>query len=397
MAAKSPLVIHRQRKDDINQKLMEAILSEKVRMVKKFLSAGSNPNFCTASGDTMLILASKQGQSPQKFTIMGELLSKGADVNAYNNGGFTALLLAARRGDVDVIRFLIENRAKLTLEDSEGNSPLALAALGGHTEATRFLIDEYRVHGLDVDKKNMVGLTPLLLASQNGFIDTCKILVCHGNASVTIRDLDNFMTAEDWLRSTTMACNSELDFLTHARVRKKKGLKIRQKAKLLSDYVDKGTMPSPSSQNVYTFMHRNEKALEEPLSISLPEILHGRDSLSVTASSSVNSMFDVPDKSSVQRYKKNSTNSINAHELPVFSGKTNIFDAPCIAKRRVAPTKYSPNKQSCGLASGSLKPLKPEHTPKKKQDFNDRTVMELPQIHHKPLPPIKRISRTSEQ
>jgi hypothetical protein len=396
MAAKSPASFRQQRKEDLNEKLAATVLSGKVQMVKKFLSAGSDPNYCTSSGNTMLTLASKCPKD-SRFLVMKELLSKGANIDAYNDNGLTALLLAARNGDLELVRFLIENDASLALEDSEGNSSLALAALGGHVDVTRLLIEEYKVHNLNIDKKNMLGLTPLLMASQNGFLDTCKLLVCNGHASITIRDLDNFMTAEDWLRTTTTVSDSELTFLTRGSVRKKKIVGRQTRAKLLSDYLDSGTIPSPTSHNVYTFRHCDEKVPNEQLkSISLPAILHEEDS-SVSDRHCANSMFDIPKKGNLSQYKSVNGDWNTSHEVPVLGSKTKVFETACIAKRRVAPTKYTPNRQAHGLASGSLKPLHSDHTPKKKQDHFRNASVDLPQIHKKPLPPIKKISRPFEQ
>ena len=332
---------------------------------------------------------------------MRKLLSKGADVNAYNASGLTALAIAAKSGDAELVQFLIENNANLTLEDSEGNSPLALAALCGHTEVTRTLIEKYKIHGYNIDKKNMIGLTPLLLASQNGYIDTCRLLVCSGNASTTVRDLDNFMNAEDWLRMTTNSCESELDFLTRANVRKKKGIRLQPKAKLLSDYILDSSLLRSSSQNVYTFQHCDEKSPDENLeATSLPALLQVNESCSVSSSPHVNSMFDVPNHCSLKRNNP-STDWTISQEVPLLGSKSKLFNTPYIAKRRMAPSRYIPNRQSHGLASGSLKPLKSKNSVSSvlnKKPINCEPIMiDLPQVHQKPLPPIKKISRSFDQ
>ena len=69
------------------------------------------------------------------------MLAKGADVNAVNDNGESALHIAVGRGD-SLVRFLVENGAKLDLKDKAGRTPLDVAmgvpgAAGGRGRGAR--------------------------------------------------------------------------------------------------------------------------------------------------------------------------------------------------------------------------------------------------------------------
>ncbi|MCP4903707.1 MAG: hypothetical protein GY910_01905 [bacterium] len=70
------------------------------------------------------------------------------------------ILEAARRGDAELIRELVANRASLTVTDSDGNGPLHRSAENGHSEATRALLNA----GVPPDLPGRGAATPLLLA-----------------------------------------------------------------------------------------------------------------------------------------------------------------------------------------------------------------------------------------
>ncbi|VUC25001.1 unnamed protein product [Clonostachys rosea] len=64
----------------------------------------------------------------------------------------------------------------LEMLDATGSAPLHLAVIRGHDHAVQELIDA----GADVNCKDFVGLTPLMLASTNGWIDMMQLLLSAG-------------------------------------------------------------------------------------------------------------------------------------------------------------------------------------------------------------------------
>ncbi|OWZ08703.1 hypothetical protein PHMEG_00018712 [Phytophthora megakarya] len=66
------------------------------------------------------------------------------EINVIDSHGETAQSKAAARGHVDVIRYLIEFGALLTITDSDGSDALMIAAQNGKLDVVRYFT-EYRV------------------------------------------------------------------------------------------------------------------------------------------------------------------------------------------------------------------------------------------------------------
>ena len=77
-------------------------------------------------GNTALWFAA-QGPYPGGLEVARILISAGADVNRKCEHGRTALQMAAAWGQIDVVRFLIENGANPAIRDDEGMTPRAIA------------------------------------------------------------------------------------------------------------------------------------------------------------------------------------------------------------------------------------------------------------------------------
>ncbi len=54
--------------------------------------------------------------------VVKALLAKKADVNCQNKNGETPIFLAAGRGDVEIVKLLLDNGAKLDVKTKKGKS-----------------------------------------------------------------------------------------------------------------------------------------------------------------------------------------------------------------------------------------------------------------------------------
>ncbi|MBN1578688.1 MAG: ankyrin repeat domain-containing protein [Chitinispirillaceae bacterium] len=129
-----------------------------------------------------LIRASAKGD----LALVKKLIDEGANVNNADASGRTALLEAAWGGYNDVVKFLIERGAKVNSADTSGFTPLMRAIEDGHGAVVTALIK----HGADVNTRgNVRGLTPLMLAAERGDVKTIDTLLSHG---AKINALDQF-------------------------------------------------------------------------------------------------------------------------------------------------------------------------------------------------------------
>ena len=90
------------------------------------------------------------------------LLREGAEINAVKGEFKTSILMeAAVRGNVGVMKLLIENGADLNMTDKDGWTALMGATVQGHMESVKLLLEQ----GVEVNAKNHNGETALVMAA----------------------------------------------------------------------------------------------------------------------------------------------------------------------------------------------------------------------------------------
>jgi ankyrin repeat protein len=236
------------------------------------------------------------------------LIDKGAQLDQSDSKGITPLMSAITNQDYQLVTMLLEKGASVVSMDHHRNNALCHSAMTGNPEIVERILRETQRQKIDVDQKNMKGVTPLLIATQNGHLEAARILVEKGHASLTIRDLDNFMTPEEWMKESSFYTPAELHFLSPKNRRRN----INKNVKTLSHYL-------PSSVTKSSKIHdlNLESSLKLPRLSSSSQ--HGLLSLSSNEDRLQRSMFG----SSMITTKKSLT------EVPTslnFRTKRNSFD-----------------------------------------------------------------------
>ena len=101
------------------------------------------------------------------FPVLEYILEKGCDVNAFHHSGLTLIHIASRKThDINVIQFLIERGADLTILDKEhGDNVLHSAVFGKNLEYLKYFVEDcnlkYMIHHFTVK-----GFTPLSIAAK---------------------------------------------------------------------------------------------------------------------------------------------------------------------------------------------------------------------------------------
>ena len=116
-----------------------------------------------------LIISSRHGD----IQAVRELLNKGADINAFDSFGYTALMAAAMRGHSHVMKLLLEQGAKLEMQDKgtgkesspkgktvyhSGRTVLILACMARQPESVKLLLE----HGANINAQDDNGRTALM-------------------------------------------------------------------------------------------------------------------------------------------------------------------------------------------------------------------------------------------
>eukprot|EP00118_Oscarella_pearsei_P025717 m.308646 g.308646 ORF g.308646 m.308646 type:complete len:482 (+) comp44430_c0_seq1:158-1603(+) len=237
VAATSPL----RRKPVDAEAVFEAVALGASRRLKKYLSGGGegvDPNVRDDALRTLLMRACYLDEDDKREAIVRVAVESGCDVNAQDELGRTALTYAALFGRSDVVRCLLESGANALLEDLDGSGPLYHCASVGNAGITCTLIKAFAGRGLNINKRNLQGMTPLLQAAKLGHVECARVLVTEGRASSSIRDLDGFMNAVEWARISGRFTGEDLLALSPI-VAKKMMCKERRRSlgrKILSDY-----------------------------------------------------------------------------------------------------------------------------------------------------------------
>jgi ankyrin repeat protein len=89
----------------------------------------------------------------------------------------TAIMKACRDcNNINVVAFLLKNGANINDRDTIDQTPLIIAAFNGCTDIVKMLLDA----GANIEHKNDQGENALISAAQEGNIDTVKLLLDAG-------------------------------------------------------------------------------------------------------------------------------------------------------------------------------------------------------------------------
>jgi len=105
------------------------------------------------------------------------LCGKGCSLSARDGTGITPLHMAASKGQLDIVKLLIQHGAQIdTASTRGGNTPLHFAAAGSHHQVVQLLIEQ----GAEVNQQDFDGMTSLMFAAYRGNLKTAKTLIDHG-------------------------------------------------------------------------------------------------------------------------------------------------------------------------------------------------------------------------
>lgn len=183
---------------------------DSVELVRLLLDAGAPAHAANDLGVTPLHLAAATGNA----ATIKLLLDKHANANAVTASGVTPLMEAARSGRVDAVRLLLAHRAQVnTRETARGQTALMWAVARQHADIVKVLLENQadvqartetrtvmamldrgprravKNSAQDAREYQMGGSTALILAAQNGGLESARLLLAAGaNANDTAGD-----------------------------------------------------------------------------------------------------------------------------------------------------------------------------------------------------------------
>jgi ankyrin repeat protein len=148
-------------------------------MISLYLRKGADPNTPNFQGVPAMVMAITAGNE----AMVRLLVKHRADVNRLSMAG-SALGNAAYTGNMNIVKYLVENGAKLDMPVNGDGNPLMQAFRRNHPEVVRYLLDKgATVRGVTGDQ----GKVPIHYAAGSGDLDLVKILIGKG-ADIKARD-----------------------------------------------------------------------------------------------------------------------------------------------------------------------------------------------------------------
>lgn len=102
-------------------------------------------------------------------------IQEGADINYLENLRFTPIASATLRGDLPMVKWLVENGADIRRR-FDGVYLVVYAVKQPNVEVLSYLLEQ----GIAVNAKNVFGINPLNMAIYNNRLDYVKLLLTHG-------------------------------------------------------------------------------------------------------------------------------------------------------------------------------------------------------------------------
>tara|TARA_R100000935_G_scaffold3803_1_gene9469 strand:- start:520 stop:1257 length:738 start_codon:yes stop_codon:yes gene_type:complete len=173
------------KQSDLDKSLINALILDKKDKAIEALEKGANPNSFSDQYLPAIYIAANRDQ----YELVKLLIDKGANINTKGSSkkmnikdGF-ALLTSSVRGNLDITKLLVENKAKIDQTESSGLTPLMSASFKGKDIIVKYLIG----NGALIDQKDNFGYTALMFAANAGKVKCVEILMKNG-AKVEAKD-----------------------------------------------------------------------------------------------------------------------------------------------------------------------------------------------------------------
>ncbi|KAI0383992.1 ankyrin [Hypomontagnella monticulosa] len=162
------------------------------RFLTKYLADGgnmldepTNPVFTAADSGNFeglrFLLEHIQQNSKHYASMVEECQTTAVHMaaNRYSVDKATPLSAAVSNGDIEIVRYLLEKDAEINRLDGYWNAPIHIAA-GSKTEERVEVIQTLIARGANLEPRNLIGWTPLMIASCHGALDMVEVLLKAG-------------------------------------------------------------------------------------------------------------------------------------------------------------------------------------------------------------------------
>jgi len=172
MVQERPQLVNMQDNDFKTLPLHRSIRKDQLEIMELLISYGANINGCAKPHKSTPLI---EAAYCNRLEAIKFLLSKKAKINVKNKEGFTALDIAAEYSSIEVIDYLLKNKAR------SSGAIIARACCSNRTDVVEYLLK------LGFPFKNWRGLSPLHWAASRADCEIVKLLIRFG-ADINSRD-----------------------------------------------------------------------------------------------------------------------------------------------------------------------------------------------------------------
>jgi len=124
------------------------------------------------------IIIEKQYNACKQGDIESFVLSRNfvTHMSYYNQDGLTFIHSAALNGQIEMVKYLIQNGAGINIKSLDGQTPMCYACKEGHLAIVEYLANQ----GADLNVKDTIGNRPICIAGKLGYIDIVEFLIQEG-------------------------------------------------------------------------------------------------------------------------------------------------------------------------------------------------------------------------
>lgn len=156
--------------------LLRAVKADDLQLVRKILQSDSVHPDCSYFEDgeprTALVAAARKGN----LDMVKLLIEADAKVEFHAKGDETPLMAAAQYGHLNVVQYLVAQKADVNRKVSGDGTALLVAARSGHLSVVRYLLEQ----DADINAEVSGDGTALINAARNGQYEVAKLLLEHG-------------------------------------------------------------------------------------------------------------------------------------------------------------------------------------------------------------------------
>lgn len=183
--------------------LHQAVLDSRVHQVRLLVEKhGVGVDVKDVYGRTPLMLTSMIDEDAGA-RMAKILVSAGSNLGLRDHMGRTALSMACMNGREKIVEEILrKDILNINEPDNDGNTPLHHAASSGNPNIVKYFGELFVKFGLDVDTRNKLGYTALLLACRNGHFVSAHYLLSVGQASPALRDGETYLNASEWTQKS---------------------------------------------------------------------------------------------------------------------------------------------------------------------------------------------------